>query len=302
MTSHEDSHVESQIICDKLLSLMQKQILDIGRKKAKNTCAIFHQRGNRFVFLYHRKNSPNLRIYFRAEPDSDFHQSPNTISLQKRTKISSAWEKNFPYFFELSPSDNLEEITEFLIKEAYPLSLKSTSSTAKLEQPELLEQCQLLEAEGYFDAGNIEDARRRVTTSIVQRQGQAEFRRKLLEVYNHQCPVTGCNAEPALEAAHIIPYKGADTNHVANGLPLRADIHTLFDLYLLSIHPETHKIIISPELMATSYIKYKDRSITLPKEKSAQPDPVALTTHYELFLQKHSFTFPHSLNDARTVD
>ncbi|MEH1884325.1 HNH endonuclease [Nostoc sp.] len=286
MTTHEDSHIESQITCDALLSLMQKQILDIERKEAKNTCAIFHQTGNRFVFLDHRKNSPNVRIYFRAEPDSELHQVPLTINLQKRTKINNAWERNFPYFFELSPSDNLEEVSEFLIKEAYPLSFKSASSILRKEQPTLSEQRQIVEAEGYFNAENIEDARRRVTTSIVQRQGQAEFRRQLLEAYNYQCPITRCNAEAALEAAHIIPYKGTETNHIANGLPLRADIHTLFDLHLLSIHPKTHKIVISSELQATSYIEYMGQSVSLPKEKIAQPDPVALEKHYELFLQK----------------
>lgn len=288
MASHEDSHIESQITCDTLLSLMQKQILAIERKEAKNTCAISHQTGNRFVFLYHRKNSPNLRIYFRAEPDSEFHQVPLTLNLQKRTKINSAWEKNFPYFFELSPSDNLEEVAEFLVRVAYPLSSKTDSSILRKEQPELSKQRQLVEAEGYFNAENIGDARRRVTSSIVQRQGQAEFRRKLLEAYNYQCPISECNAEPALEAAHIIPYKGAETNHIANGFPLRADIHTLFDLHLLSIHPETYEIVISPELFATSYIKYMGQSIFLPKQKNAQPDPVALAKHYELFLQKCS--------------
>lgn len=301
MTSHEDSHIESQITCDTLLSLMQKQILDIERKEAKNTCAIFHQTGNRFLFLYHRKNSPNLRIYFRAEPNSDLHL-PLNINLHKRTKINNAWEKNFPYFFELSPSDNLEEISKFLIKEAYPLSFKSTSSIFKKEQPELSEQRQLVEAESYFNAENIEDARRRVNTSIVQRQGQAEFRRKLLEAYNYQCPITGCNAEPALEAAHIIPYKGTETNHIANGLPLRADIHTLFDLHLLSIEPETHKIVLSPELLATSYIEYMGQSVSLPKQKITQPDPVALAKHYELFLQKCSHNNLQQPYDSGAAD
>jgi putative restriction endonuclease len=302
MTSHEDSHIESQITCDALLSLMQKQIVDIERKEAKNTCAMFHQAGNRFVFLYHRKNSPNLRIYFRAESDSDLHHVSSTINLQKRTKIVNAWEKNFPYFFELSPSDNLEQVSEFLVKEAYPLSLKSAASTLKQEQSELSEQRQLVEAEGYFNAENIEDVRRRVTTSIVQRQGQAEFRRKLLEVYKYQCPVTGCNAEPALEAAHIIPYKGAETNHIANGLPLRADIHTLFDLHLLSIHPETHKIVISPKLLATSYREYKDQLVLLPKQKTAQPDPAALAKHYDLFLQKCSSDLLQPPNNSGAAD
>jgi hypothetical protein len=267
---------------------MQKQIPSIERKEAKNTCAIFHQIGNRFIFLYHRKNSPSVRIYFRAEPDSELYQVPLSIKLKQRTKINSDWEKKFPYFFDLSPADSLEEISEFLVKNSYPLSLKSASSILRKEQSELFEQHQLVESIGYYDAANIEDERRRVIASIVQRQGQAEFRNKLLKAYNHRCPITGCNAEPALEAAHIVPYKGPKTNHIANGLLLRADIHTLFDLHLLSIHPGTYEIVISPELLSTSYKEYIGKTMSLPEQKVAQPDPIALAEHYGLFLQKSS--------------
>lgn len=279
-------------MCDSLLSLMQKRISDIERKEAKNTCAFFHETGNRFVFLYHRKNNSSVRIYFRAEPDSELYRFPNTIILQRRAKIDSAWERNFPYFFELSQFDDLQEIAEFLATEAYPLSLKSNSLVKRQEQPELSEQRRLVESKGYFDAQNIEDARRRITTSIVQRQGQAEFRRKLLAAYKYQCPITGCDVEPALEAAHIIPYKGVETNHPANGLPLRADIHTLFDLHLLSIHPETRRVVISPQLLNTSYVEYQGRTVSLPEQEAVQPDLSALAKHYELFLQKCSSANP----------
>ena len=47
-------------------------------------------------------------------------------------------------------------------------------------QSELLAERQRIEAEGYFDVEAIEDARKRITASIVQRQGQTEFRCKLL--------------------------------------------------------------------------------------------------------------------------
>ena len=95
-----------------------------------------------------------------------------------------------------------------------------------IEESDLNSVSQKIESDGYFDAKNLEDARRRITASIVQRQGQSEFRRKLLDSYGGRCPVTGCNVESAIEAAHIIPYQGDATNHLANGLPLRAAIHT----------------------------------------------------------------------------
>lgn len=160
----------------------------------------------------------------------------------------------------------------------------------RTHQDVLWDDRQKIEAIGYFDVENFEDARRRVTTSIVQRQGQTEFRRQLLEAYDNQCPVTGCDVPVALEAAHIIPYQGPETNHVTNGLLLRADLHTLFDLYLLSIHPESYEITLAPDLYESCYQELAGRNLRLPANVSAIPNKEALRKHYELFLQKHKLT------------
>lgn len=66
--------------------------------------------------------------------------------------------------------------------------------------------------------------------AIAYRRGQSVFRRDLMYAYSSVCAVTGTTASDVLEAAHIYPYRGAHTNRVDNGLLLRADIHTLFDL------------------------------------------------------------------------
>jgi HNH endonuclease len=145
-----------------------------------------------------------------------------------------------------------------------------------------------MESAGYFDANNLEDTRSKTTRSIAQRRGQPKFRRQLLDAYGGRCPITGCNAEAALEAAHIMPYRGKDSNHVTNGLLLRADIHTLFDLHLLSIHPDTREIILSPELTTSSYQRaYGNQKLRSPREQSALPDRTALENHYKIFSKKH---------------
>lgn len=146
---------------------------------------------------------------------------------------------------------------------------------------------QRIEGEGYFNAKDIEDARRRITSSIVQRQGQSEFRRKLLDAYGRRCSITGCDVEATLDAAHIIPYSGNTTNHPANGLLLRADIHTLFDLHLLSLKPDTYRVVIAPNLVGSSYQDLEGCELKLPENKQVLPDHTALTRHYEQFLQKH---------------
>ncbi|PSR12602.1 HNH endonuclease [filamentous cyanobacterium CCP3] len=98
--------------------------------------------------------------------------------------------------------------------------------------------------------------------------------------------MTDCDVESALEAAHIIPYQGTDTNHPTNGLPLRSDIHTLFDLHLLSIHPNTYDVVIAPELMGTCYQDLVGRKLALPQNKNAAPNRGALENHYRIFISK----------------
>jgi len=156
------------------------------------------------------------------------------------------------------------------------------------EESLLREAVNYIEAEGYFNPNNIEDARTRINTSIVRRQGQALFRKILLEIYNYKCVITGCDAEQALEAAHIIPYLGSDTNHPTNGLLLRADIHTLFDLHLLSINPETMTVEVAPSLRNTCYKELIGKQLQPTKDESFKPNREAIEQHYKLFLQKHN--------------
>lgn len=109
------------------------------------------------------------------------------------------------------------------------------------------------EQEGAFDVHSIQDARNRVFSSIVRRQGQAKFREALVEAYGGACAVTGCTLKSLLEAAHVHPYRGAQTNVVSNGLLLRTDIHTLFDLGLIAVESDSLKVCVSPELLGTEY-------------------------------------------------
>lgn len=155
-------------------------------------------------------------------------------------------------------------------------------------QLDLIIEQNKIEVDDYFELNNLEDARRKILSSIVQRQGQPKFRRKLMGAYGGICPITGCDVESAIEAAHIVPYQGENTNHIANGLPLRADIHTLFDLYLFSVKPDSHEVVISPHLLGTCYQSIAGKILKLPEEKHYLPTQ-ALAKHYEIFVLKWLF-------------
>jgi WD40 repeat protein len=137
-----------------------------------------------------------------------------------------------------------------------------------------------------FDPQAIEDTRKKVVASIVQRQGQSEFRQNLLDAYGYRCCITGCDVKVTLEAAHIVPYYGTETNLVSNGLLLRADIHTLFDLYLLSINPETLVVELNPQLANSQYGEFAGKNISKPTDNRNRPSYKALQWHYKEFIQK----------------
>lgn len=130
-----------------------------------------------------------------------------------------------------------------------------------------------------FEPTNIEDARKRTLAEIVQRQGQAQFRGELLRAYRSTCAISACAVGEVLEASHIIPYKGPDTNRVDNGLLLRADLHTLFDLGLISVDGESLRVVIGPKLKETPYAELEGRAISLPACSGDHPSPAALNEH-----------------------
>lgn len=121
----------------------------------------------------------------------------------------------------------------------------------------------------------LDEIEERVSVSVKRRRGQADFRSKLLNAYDRKCAVTGYNWHDALEAAHIIAYKNRASNEISNGLLLRADIHTLFDLNLIGINEEG-KVIISILLKDSSYRYLNERPAYLPKIAEHSPNFAAL--------------------------
>jgi hypothetical protein len=113
---------------------------------------------------------------------------------------------------------------------------------------------------------------------VVQRQGQPNFRNRLLEAYGSRCAVTGTDVPEVLQAAHIEPYDGMPTNVVSNGLLLRADIHDLFDRGLVWV-ADNFKISLDKRLHDTEYGKFHGRKLWLPSDVADRPDPKRLAKH-----------------------
>ena len=96
------------------------------------------------------------------------------------------------------------------------------------------------------------------------------------------CAVTGCNILAVLEAAHIKAYRGENDNNAGNGLLLRADIHTLFDLNLLGIEPGSLKVELHPKI-AQNKEYYSLSGKTLLCQNGNKPSRIALELRYKEF-------------------
>lgn len=126
-----------------------------------------------------------------------------------------------------------------------------------------------------FESTDADEAREKVYRLISLRRGQPKFRKDLLGIYR-RCVISGCNAESALEAAHIRPYSTEGTNALSNGLLLRADLHSLFDLDLIAIDPEKLTVWLAEELLSTTYRELLGKRLLLPPEIDGNLDRDAL--------------------------
>jgi len=122
------------------------------------------------------------------------------------------------------------------------------------------------------------DERQRIFVEAVRRQGQSKFRQTLIDAYSGICAVTGYQVEEVLEAAHISPYRGPDSNIVSNGILLRSDIHSLFDQGLLTID-DNMCVIIASQLDNTEYYTLNGSALRLPQNVADHPSIDLLRKH-----------------------
>ena len=241
----------------------------VGAIKDLKKAAALYQKGG---WVEYYRDALNL-IQSLSVPEKDttveeIYEIPETInnSLIGVKNIDNYAVKK--QILKIPIEDNNQNNTQEIVENIDGNNLKEVKKLEGVQE--------LIDADGLFSFKSIKEARERITVSIARRQGQPQFRQFLLEVYNYCCAITGCDAQEALEAAHIIPYSETENNHPSNGLLLRADLHTLFDLNLITINPETMQIHLAPSLRHTSYREIHGKSLQLPNISAYLPKKEAL--------------------------
>ena len=124
---------------------------------------------------------------------------------------------------------------------------------------------------------------------ITQRPGATQFREHVLSEYNYKCAISGCSSIEVIDVAHIVPYFGLESDEIQNAIPLRADLHRLFDRGLLSIEYEpSEKLYISKvhDFVANDYADFHNSKVNVPEAPLSKPSKPALKIHKDLFKEK----------------
>jgi hypothetical protein len=282
MSGHTDCSEQGRNLCDALWRELVRLRPGLSRSESANWCSFYLPPKGRIAYIKHRKGF--LRVYFRSNPDTSLASLPPSLQLYKREQIQSAWAERFAFSFQISSPEHVLFAAQFLSDVAYPLATAGSKDVAGGNVSALSPEVMRAQHDWDFILGSLEDERERVLRAILLRQGQPDFRSSLVAAYGGRCAITGCDALPALEAAHIISYCGPQSNHVSNGLLLRADVHTLFDLDLIGIHSDCLEVAVAPSLEKTVYAKLAGSRISTPERPELGPNRDALTQRWSRFV------------------
>jgi len=119
----------------------------------------------------------------------------------------------------------------------------------------------------------------------LPRLGQGSFRLILTDAYESRCALTSSRILHVLDSAHIKPYASSGTHSPTNGILLRKDIHTLFDLGYITVTPD-YNVEISRKMKeefenGVEYYSIHGKPIHLPKIEQFRPSVQMLEWHNE---------------------
>lgn len=114
--------------------------------------------------------------------------------------------------------------------------------------------------------------------AVTQRLGQPQFRAEVLRAYGGACAITGCAEASVLQAAHISPVAAGGTHAAGNAILLRADVHNLFDLGIITIAPGM-TVEVSAEITDGSYRRLAGKKVVAPQGVSKSAFVKALASH-----------------------
>jgi len=120
----------------------------------------------------------------------------------------------------------------------------------------------------------------------------AGFRRKILEVYDHQCVACGLRIKLPVheacyvDAAHLIPFAESANDHPTNGIALCKNHHWAMDRHLIAPTPagvwKVSRVLIGHRSTGEAeLVRLADHPVLPPTDDAYRPDPAAMQWRVE---------------------
>lgn len=128
----------------------------------------------------------------------------------------------------------------------------------------------------------------RETVLASRKVRDRQFRKRVLEVYDCRCALTGMQlinggGRAETQAAHVMSVEAGGPDTVSNGIALSGTVHWMFDRGLIALSDEGD-ILLSSKINDVASVKkliYPDGRARLPATESLQPHKRYLAWHRE---------------------
>lgn len=123
------------------------------------------------------------------------------------------------------------------------------------------------------------------TQEVTIRPRASYFRELVLTEYDNVCAVSGFRVSTAIEVAHIVPYYGELSDEVQNAIPMRVDLHRLFDQGLIRIVFDDLKdkyLVLTHTSIMNDYQEFNGINLKIPKDPLSLPSKLALQVKNDL--------------------
>lgn len=128
----------------------------------------------------------------------------------------------------------------------------------------------------------------RATQLSERKVRDRQFRKRVLDVYDGRCALTGMKlinggGRAEAQAAHVMSVEAGGPDTVANGIALSGTVHWMFDRGLIGIS-DGGDILLSRKINDVESVEkliYPDRRARLPAAEAMRPHPRYLAWHRE---------------------
>lgn len=128
----------------------------------------------------------------------------------------------------------------------------------------------------------------RETTLTARKVRDRQFRKRVLDVYECRCALTGMRlinggGRAETQAAHIMSVEAGGPDTVANGIALSGTVHWMFDRGLIALKDDGDILLSSKinDLAGVEKLIYPDRRARLPANENLRPHRRYLAWHRE---------------------